>query len=113
MTDLEMVKKCAEKMGMSVHIWETVIPDLAIGTTALWVKRPDESGVHYSPHVYDPLDNDEQAIEMIKKFHLELSEDAEDGWTVTAWDASGNHILSQAYNYDLNRCIVRCVARLP
>jgi len=77
MTDLEMIKKCADRMDYKVA--------LDIHGTFFFVtdgtKQPDRKD-------YDPLNNDDQAMELFRKYH---------------------HVL----NFDLRRAIVEAVANLP
>jgi hypothetical protein len=91
MTDLEMVKACAEAMGLDFHVHDSI--------PAYW------DGIRIP---YDPLHNDAQAMALVERFKLELIPNrAYGGWWVTATrsqDALGDP--------DLKRAIVRCVANM-
>lgn len=99
MTDLEMIKKCAEKMGYEFSD--------ATGTICV-----SKAGVGN----YNPLHDDAQAMALLKKFHLLLycdkvntsAFDEEYLWGVVSEDMSFG-----TENFDLNRAIVECVAKLP
>ena len=88
MTDLEMIKKCAEKMGIDAE---------RVGLNE-WSNRP-----------YDPLHDDAQAMALVKKFYLSIirndkTPDVPPHWTVTDKTWLG-------ISPDLNRAIVECVAK--
>lgn len=100
MTDLEMVKRCAEKMG-----WSEFNVDHT-GKLIVW-NCPQASTVTF----YDPLHDDAQAMALVKKLRLDIdsgfdSSDESEGWSVCGTG-------STAKNADLNRAIVECVAKLP
>jgi hypothetical protein len=89
MTDLEMIKKCAEKMGIDAKFCETPI----------YSKRGK----------YNPLHDDAQAMALVKKFVLSCRrEQWSEGWT---WVVYSSH-AKFSRNKDLNRAIVECVAKL-
>ena len=97
MTDLEIVKKCAEKMGVNLFV---------SGATGQLVYL--DAGETYE---YDPLHDGAQAMDLVKKFRLDIdsgfdSSDDGEGWTVCGTGAV-------VKNADLNRAICECVARLP
>jgi hypothetical protein len=81
MTDLEMVKKCAARMGY--------MPDVN------WVEPK-----------YDPINNDAQAMALVKKLELSITKPS-NYWYVT--DGLGVY----GEDKELNRAIVHCVANLP
>lgn len=94
MTDLEMVKKCAELMGLGAPRYRFV-----------------ESGSHLLDEAsgfltYDPLHKDAQAMELLKKFRLTIDDANDGGWFVVGIGGA------QAENADLNRAIVECVSKL-
>lgn len=104
MTDLELVKKCAEKMGYRVG--SPAFKVVAFDVSPHAIIASNESG---GESVYDPLNNDAQAMALVKK--LELSIDAPQGdgvWGVTDYETG-----AYGDNESLNRAIVRCVAGMP
>lgn len=95
MTDLEMTKWCAEAMGVfgmitpsGEHIWMK-------GT----VKR------------YDPLHDDAQAMELVKKFNLDIARMG-DSWVVVKVKGNYDGVYGETASKDLNRAIVECVAKM-
>lgn len=93
MTDLEMIKRCAEKMGYATS-----------------VDRGD-GFILVNSLGYDPLHDDAQAMALVKKFKLEILQQ-EEGKTVRVrypW-SSPDHMTG--WYDDLNRAIVECVAKL-
>lgn len=91
MTDLEIVKKCAERVG--------------------WNPQEERYALWEGEGIYDPLHDDEQAMALVKKFRLDIdsgfdSSDEGEGWTVCGTGAV-------VKNADLNRAICECVASLP
>lgn len=97
MTDLEMVKRCAGKMG------EDVVDD---GESCRFY---DSAGFEYGLS-YDPLTNDAQAMALVKKFNLSITKWDEVHWFIEARDYVPCPCVIST---DLNRAIVECVARLP
>jgi hypothetical protein len=100
MTDLEMVRLCAEAMGY------TRIGD---GDSHGLVVRNN-----LGHHLYSPLHDDAQAMALVKRFKLGITfiDPARPG---KQWMASFcNDDLRTAYggSDDLNRAIVECVARM-
>jgi hypothetical protein len=96
MGDLEMVKACAEAMGIAVTLTD--------GKYYL-SERPDP----YSPIFtrYDPLQFDAQAMALVKRFRLDIASGSK---SATLWAVMLG--ANQCVDHDLNRAIVRCVARL-
>lgn len=94
MSDIELVKACAELMGGIA----TELPDF----DGLWL-------VGNNSYSYDPLHNDEQCFALVKRFGLCISRLSET-WYVDASDdgdaATANHPA------DLNRAICECVSKL-
>jgi len=90
MTDLELTRLCAEAMGLSVEL-ET------------------RSGAHrwrdeYN-HTYAPLQDDAQAMALVKKFRLQIDPHSEQ-WNVAS--LTGYASLTE----NLNRAICECVAKM-
>ena len=99
MGDLEMVRKCAEVM--QVELCERHSHD--------WPHYFDAARGEWGEDVrYDPLTNDAQAMELVKKFDLEIRRPHSDEWWVM-----GNGLYGASVgDADLNRAIVRCVAAM-
>ena len=109
MTDLEMIKKCAEKM-VEAHVYRDVS-----------FYDPDTPSIVYADGTgadYDPLHDDAQAMALVKKFSLIIEPtDVVDGigsatdWWVQAW-INDEVRWKGVENKDLNRAIVECVAKM-
>lgn len=88
MTDLEITKLCAEAMGYrfknSAGVWD----------------------LHDAGQNFNPLHDDEQAMELVKQFHIAI------GWNDPGWGAFGQHDKRWVNSLDLNRAICECVARM-
>jgi len=80
MTDLEMIKKCAEKMG------EDVVDD---GESCRFY---DSAGFEYGLS-YDPLTNDAQAFALVKHFGLWI--EANDDGSKPIWVVTGDRVRGQ------------------
>ena len=91
MTDLEMLKLCAEAMGYKI-----VYPDQA--DLPLCIESSKGAGVYF------PLHDDAQAMALVKKLELGVLRNGE-RWEVI-------HGLIWGRNTDLNRAIVECVAQM-
>jgi hypothetical protein len=100
MTDLEITRKCAEAMGC-VHL---VDADVKWGCYKN-MEHPEWK------KLYNPLHNNAQAMELVKRFHLALYYRTkivtEPRWEVCA--DFGNHM---AFSENLNRAICECVANM-
>lgn len=98
MTDLEMTRLCAEAMGFKL-----VYPDE--NSLPFAIESDLGSGL------YDPLNDDVQAMALVKKFELDILIAAEGGrWLVGSW--VGGHDIAGADDPDLNHAIVECVAKM-
>ena len=113
MTDLEMVKACAEAMGHPhLHVEENFMESRG---QLFYMYHPiDADRPQFS--LYDPLHDDAQAMALVKRFGLILDpqHDGQDfasdpGWEVTHPSMPENYL---SINPDLNRAIVGCVARM-
>ena len=92
MTDLEMTRLCAEAMGITF--------------------LTDEDGtLTSSVGIYVPHQNNEQAMELVKKFHLRINHNDVDKWLVCK-DYGFRRPPDRALNPDLNRAIFECVAKM-
>jgi len=111
MTDLEMVKRCAEKMGFSqVGAAHGKIEVVSSGERF----KPREDLMLERPFLYDPLTNDAQAMALVKRFGLWI--EANDDGSKSIWVVTGDRVCGQNERFiskDLNRAIVECVSRLP
>jgi hypothetical protein len=95
MTDLEMIKKCAEKMGLDLG------PEWDQG----FVMLGGHSGKPMT--LYDPLHDDAQAMALVKKFYLAICRNT------PYWDVRHVDGDEPGCDTNLNRAIVECVSRLP
>lgn len=102
MTDLEMIKLCAEAMGIRLE-WD--------GDPREWQPMFYEGKTY---HLYDPLHDDAQAMALVKKFGLFLSGPCPESpeWDVSHGINDGMGKFSAASNGNLNRAIVECVAKM-
>lgn len=91
MTDLEMTRLCAEVMGAMTTRYEGLHP----------------AGVKVHGD-YNPLEDDAQAMELLKRFKLELTPNRHHG----GWWVSATRLKDANGNADLNRAIVECVAKM-
>lgn len=98
MTDLELTKKCAEAMEIDL-IAGSLHPT---GAVYYWQR---ESG-----DAYDPLNDDAQAMALVKKFDLRIDRNDSENWSVCR-DRGSERPPEQGWNPDLNRAIVECVAK--
>ncbi len=106
MTDLEMVKKCALKMGFD----PCPLPEsIAIAVPNACAVQTDIGVI-----TYDPLTNDAQAMALVKRFDLSISKGDFLHWNVNWYEGDGGATPSWwEGNKDLNRAICECVAKLP
>ena len=95
MTDLEMTRLCAEAMGLNMN------PD----------DVPEDQVLLY--YKYDPLHDDAQAMELVKKFKPEITflEDLVKVWLPQARTKNLDY-QQPVIARDLNRAIVECCARM-
>jgi len=104
MTDLEMIKKCAEKM-VEAHVYRDV-----------GFYDPDTPSIVYSDGTggdYDPLHDDAQAMALVKKLRLSIDTYEVGQWRVYTEELATLHgTMFCADGDDLNRAIVECVAKL-
>ena len=88
MTDLEMTRLCAEAMGLN---------------------RPGSvlDGL-YEGQEWRPLQEDAQAMALVKKFKMDVSSNVDGSWDVCLFDPFTEVVDCP----DLNRVIVECVAKM-
>ena len=93
MTDLDLTKACAKKMGLHwIKEWRDCV---LLGDSML--------------SEYDPLHDDEQAMALVKRFNIGWDKEDDSDWHVALRIGSN---LYASHNPDLNRAIVECVAKL-
>lgn len=104
MDDLEMVRRCAEAMGMPYQV----------ANNGSFVARMD-SPTHTYNGTYNPLTDDAQAMALVKRLKLMITlpdsdtDKHDDTWFV--YPDGDNDIFGQSA--DLNRAIVTAVANMP
>ena len=118
MTDLEMTVKCAEAMGWK-HLGAVGITPPArdasdqsglwclSGGNDWWINPEGHSVCGPCSGIPDPLNNDADAMALVKKCELELYK-RRTGWRVTTDEDNGSLIIDP----NLNRAIVECVAKV-
>jgi hypothetical protein len=95
MDDLEMVRACAEAMGLREAVMAC---DMCASAGGLSVSTGAPK--------YWPLTDDAQAMALVKRFDLEIRRPPSDEWWVM-----GNGLYGASVDdADLNRAIVRCVS---
>ena len=105
MTDLEIVRLCAEAMELQYHIAN--IED----EHEVWVRlQPAKPPTIYS-YRYDPINDDAQCMALIKRFRLEILWQ-EEGETVRARYPWSVPDLMTGYYCDINRAVCLAVARM-
>tara|TARA_R110000868_G_scaffold411755_1_gene708944 strand:+ start:44347 stop:44637 length:291 start_codon:yes stop_codon:yes gene_type:complete len=93
MTDIELTRLCAEAMGL-----QTTLPN---GYKGVWLGTCAADATQY-----DPLHDDAQAMQLVKKFNIAL------GWNNPGWAAFRQDTKKWVENADLNRAICLCVAAM-
>jgi len=101
--DLEMIKKCADRMdykvALDIHGTFFLVTD---GT-----KQPHRFD-------YNPLTDDAQAMALVKKYGIHIFRDENLDWSAKITDRKTQRLVAAAFRYpDLNRAIVECVSKLP
>lgn len=107
MDDLEIVRRCAEKMGLKkgIDYYEhrrDNMDEYPIEITQLYLTTNPEKE-------YDPLTDDGQAMALVKRFKISIGA-LSNGWKVFA--KVGNNFVD-ADDKDLNRAICLCASNLP
>lgn len=98
---LELTKLCADAMGL--HVAHANQPETG---ELFWVITS------FGYPKYDPLDNDAQAMALVKKLHLEINYGQGVEWEVNNRHSAEGEEYTSAMHPDLNRAIVVCVARM-
>lgn len=99
MTDLEMTRLCAEAMGFAP------CPPSGPSDIILFVEEQNHPMLPKTHVRYDPLHDDAQAMELVKKFPITI------GRTGEGFYAEMRRISYSPFT-DLNRAIVACVAQM-
>lgn len=101
MTDLEMTKLCAQAIGVKTFSGSA---PRGGGDWPYFIPRPGAGA-----YVYDPLDDDAQAMALVKKFHIHIDTLSDGMWSVdVGWLKPGDEVE----DFDLNRAICECVAKV-
>jgi hypothetical protein len=106
MSDIEMTKLCAEAMGLEIGI--TPSPDEYVTAETLsgmvWINN------RFGVGVYDPLEEDEQAMALAKRFMMKLDffAGAASMPNFSSTDDPGIAFSDES----MNRAIVECVAKM-
>lgn len=115
MTDLEINRYCAFKMAL---------PVATVRSWARYNKSKHEVWVHKDKqfdgamYQYNPLINDHQMVELIKKLGLSVQlglknfADSYSSWHVQTKLRPNWVGYSEAWNVDLNRAVCECVANI-
>ena len=107
MTDIELVKRCAERMGIEVHLIaepEFHYADCPYYEIPELSEAPNEK--------YDPLHDDAQAMQLVKKFGIQLTQNKRDLYWKAVVHVGIGCFVEGGHSY-LNRAIVTCIANLP
>jgi hypothetical protein len=104
MTDLEMTKRCAEKMGWKHYGLASKTVCYKVSVCAI-IADNDKGG----DQVFDPLHDDAQAMALVKRFNICIDQGRHDhcGASIRIMNT-----IYSATSPDLNRAIVECVAKL-
>jgi len=112
MTDLEITRKCAEAMGLD---WRLPTSPKVLAHPHSALQYADDSSGEIYWRIYDPLNNDAQAMALVKKFELCLN--CATPGAILEWEAWYGDIdanqLSVANSPALNQAICECISKLP
>ncbi len=98
MDDTTIIKLCAQAIGAG--------PEVSRGTVAIYEKNADGS---LTEHIYDPLNDDTQAMELLKETTLDITWlNGALKWRVECF----TYKESRSEGHVLNRAICECVAKL-
>ena len=106
MTDLEMTKLCAEAMGYAACRARIEDYDKIAGY------RFEVSNPLTGWALYDPLNDDAQAMALVKKLMLSVGRNQGVEWDVENRHSPFGEQYVCVMNKDLNRAIVECVAKM-
>lgn len=100
MNDKEIIKLCAEAMKLNIVGLDSN------GRATKILEKTQEFVFLGNPFaIYDPLDEDEQAMALIKKFSPRIERRSDGPWVVWNWQ-------SAAHSESLNRAICEFVAKM-
>lgn len=106
MTDLEMVKLCAQALDLPVFVNDRGAAFLSRVEAPRFAKGGGT--VPRFSNRYDPLTDKAQCFELVERFRLVIDHFVgEDGWQVSS---DGQNMLVE--DADLSRAIVTCVAKM-
>lgn len=109
MTDLEMIKLCAEAMETS-----PTLPGISnIWGCTISYKNGQKKVYTWLRNTYNPLTDDTQAMEIVKHLRLRIEYDeCDDLWIVDQSSPKLSRQACQSEDPNLNRAIVSCVAKM-
>jgi len=107
MTDLEITKLCAEAMKFSGELQENVAIDVRTQKREIHLLFDGIVGLRYNP-----LEDDEQAMALVKKFGLHLGREDMGYWIVEMFSWKRGLWMEVAHSKNLNRAICECVAKM-
>lgn len=107
MTNLEITKLCAEAMGLDFHVAD-------IDGGEIWVRCPPMKPPAMYSYRYNPLCNDAQAMELVRKFQLCISSHSDGAIWLAHFPFSriGDFVGHHAEADDLNYAACECVAKM-
>lgn len=107
MDDLEIVRRCAERMWLRLILSES-------GEFVLWNELPCFYDAESRLRNYDPLHNKAQAMELVERFQLAIEPPMPASnfeWEV--WKTEPNKGVVTFHDKTLLRAICECIANLP
>lgn len=106
--DLEMTKLCAESIGMEYSVgWKGGWTDNVYSRRVYTTEELAAGGIDWCQR-YNPLENDAQAMALVKKFNLALYHNGLAWWATRAFPSFNLNGVHE----NLNRAIVECVAKM-
>lgn len=108
MTDLEIVRRCAERMELDVVYTKDHIMGAGFYYEVFSGTTPQGNVMGLSH--YDPLHDDAQAMGLLKHFNLMVSGQIEG--EPCDWRVWGNGHRETYIDANLNRAICKCVAKI-
>jgi hypothetical protein len=103
LSDLEITRKCAEAMGIQLRE-DVVMHAVLVGSGHGHIEHRPRTRLNYNP-----LQDDAQAMALVKKFRLDITTEPllEPRWEVWQPDASRSGVFGS--DVDLNRAICLCI----
>ncbi len=113
MTDLEITRLCAEAIGVEMKVRKVIRRTLVGGSVTEHTEKYAETLVDVCD--YDPLTNDAQAMELVRKFNLFI--EAPDTpvsrmWHAFCWLDPAHEKNVYSASESLNHAICVCVANM-